>query len=305
MHALPPLTALRAFEAVVRTGTLSAAARDLGITHGAVSLQIRALEQAVGQPLFARPGKRLVLNGHGARLFQAVSAAFQGMATATAHLRAPVDSGRLRIACVPALLSHWLLQVIDDFAQTHPEVELHLIPANDPQLVLRDAADLCLCYGDRPDPAQIHSQSLAAVRLFPVASPALLTRVPLKSWRGLQQHVLLHADDGQEWREWAGAAPCPLRPTAHRYLSDARLVLEAAILGHGIALGDTITTGRALARGDLVVPFAQSVMSRSVFYLACHPARREVPLLAKMSGWLAGAMEATGDPLRLPAARGE
>ena len=115
-NRLPPLNPLRAFEAAARRGSISAAARELNVTHGAVSHQIKTLEETLKAALFERGGKRLKLTPQGALLLPAVSTAFDGIAAATALMNRPSTSGRLRISCVPALLSLWLIPRMNSFS---------------------------------------------------------------------------------------------------------------------------------------------------------------------------------------------
>lgn len=105
---LPPLNPLRAFEATARHGSLTKAASELNVTHGAVSHQIKALEQSLGVKLFERVGQRVKLTPHGAELLPAVSTAFDGIAAATQRLTRPASSGALSVSCVPALLLLWM-----------------------------------------------------------------------------------------------------------------------------------------------------------------------------------------------------
>ena len=105
---LPPLP-LRAFEATARHGSLTKAAGELNVTHGAISHQIRALEQSLKVKLFDRAGQKLKLSPHGAELLPAVSSAFDGIAAATQRMTRPCSSGALSVSCVPALLSLWLI----------------------------------------------------------------------------------------------------------------------------------------------------------------------------------------------------
>ena len=114
---LPPLNPLRAFEATARRGSVSAAARELNVTHGAISHQIRALELSFNAALFERGGKRLKLTSQGALLLPAVTHAFEGIAAATAAMTRPTTSGELRIVCVPALLSFWMIPRLHQFTE--------------------------------------------------------------------------------------------------------------------------------------------------------------------------------------------
>jgi LysR family glycine cleavage system transcriptional activator len=112
---LPPLNPLRAFEATARHASLTKAAGELHVTHGAISHQIRALEQSLGVKLFERTGQRLKLTPHGAELLPAVSSAFDGIAAATQRLTRPASTGTLSLSCVPALLSLWVIPRLGSF----------------------------------------------------------------------------------------------------------------------------------------------------------------------------------------------
>ena len=124
---LPPLNPLRAFEATARRGSVSAAARELNVTHGAVSHQIRALELSFNAPLFEWGGKRLKLTPQGALLLPAVTHAFAEIAAATAAMTRPATSGELTVTCVPALLSFWMIPRLHLFTEQFPDVQLRLI----------------------------------------------------------------------------------------------------------------------------------------------------------------------------------
>ncbi len=145
---LPPLNPLRAFEATARRGSVSAAARELNVTHGAISHQIRALELSVNTPLFERGSKRLKLTPQGALLLPAVTRAFDEIAAATAAMTRPATSGTLSITCVPALLSFWLIPRLHLFTEQYPDVRLTLTASNDPANVFNPLVDLSLLYGD-------------------------------------------------------------------------------------------------------------------------------------------------------------
>lgn len=291
MHQLPPLNALRAFESVVRTGSLSAAARDLGVTHGAISLHIRTLEGYFDRPLFTREGNRLMPTTQAMQYYRSLNTALMGMAAATGRLRHAPTPATLRIACVPGLLSHWLLPRLDDLAALLPGTELHVLADNDPGLLRDDGADLCICYAVAPGDPEIRVQALAPVRLFPVASPALLARQPLEGPMDLTRHRLLHGDAGAEWHSWLSSLPEPIGPQSHRHLGDARLALEAAAMGQGVALGDAITTARALRQGDLIAPIPHGILTEAAFFVAGLSSRWNEPTLGRVVSWLVAAMQ--------------
>ena len=288
---LPPLNPLRAFEATVRRGSVSAAARELSVTHGAISHQIRALEEALGMALFERGGKRLKLTPQGALLLPAVTSAFGEIAAATALMRQPETRGEITIACVPALLSLWLMPRLNAFTDHFPGVRVSLIASNDPDHLRSLDTDVCLLYGDGNWP-DCWTRLWSNLQLFPVASPTLLNSRPLRSVRDLADHTLFHGDDGREWNTWLAAADAidMVRGSQH-FMSDARLSTEAALHGHGIALGDTITASNLIARGELVVPFDLTVPANHAFYVACRQSARQAPIVKVFIDWLFAAIE--------------
>ncbi|MDR7127360.1 LysR substrate-binding domain-containing protein [Pseudotabrizicola sp. 4114] len=283
MDRLPPLNGLRAFEAVARHGSLSAAARALGVTHGAVSQQIRGLEQALQVRLFVLERRRLHLTDSGRALVPQVQRAFDSLRTMISGLEDPA-AGELRLTCVPALLSHWLLPALPEFTRLRPDVSLRILASNETVALRRGDVDIALVY-DRPPP-DLWSRMLAPVRLFPVVSPALLHRMPVRRTQDLARHVLLHGDDGTEWRNWSAETGVALPSGQAHHLPDARLGIEAAIAGLGVALGDEVTAATALAQGRLVMPLAHSILMPAAFHVVCLPSSLDRPQIAQAIDWI-------------------
>lgn len=288
---LPPLNALRAFEATARRGSVSAAARELNVTHGAVSHQVRGLESTLGTPLFERGGNRLKLTAQGALLLPALSRAFGDIATAAARLQRAEASGTLRLTCVSGFLSFWLLPRLDRFTTLYPAITLDLSASNDPADVTDPEVDVAIRYG-RSDVDHCWSRLLSHLRLFPVVSPSLINSRPLRTVRDLRHHVLLHGDDGAEWATWFAAADAADLTSHHRhFLGDARLSTEAALLGQGVALGDNLTSGTLIARGDLTIPFDLAVPANDAFYVSCRNDMRTTPIVKAFVDWLFATIE--------------
>lgn len=282
---LPPLNPLRAFEATARHGSLSKAAGELHVTHGAISHQIRALELSLGVKLFERVGQRLKLTAQGAELLPAVSSAFDGIAAATARMTRPSSSGSLVVSCVPALLSLWLIPRLGSFTARYPDVVLRLIASNDPQDVRSPDIDICVHYGDGGW-TDCWFKKWSNIELFPVVSPTLINNRPIRTIRDLADHTRLHGDDGREWHTWLAAADAlDLKPTRELRLSDAQLSTEAAVYGNGVALGDTVTASGLLARGQLVSPFNLSVPAVNAFYVICRTEARVTPIVQLFIDW--------------------
>lgn len=290
-NRLPPLNPLRAFEAAARRGSISAAARELNVTHGAVSHQIKTLEETLKAALFERGGKRLKLTPQGALLLPAVSSAFDGIAAATALMNRPSTSGRLRISCVPALLSLWLIPRMNAFSEQYPEISLKLSSSNDVDLIHSPDIDVAILYGPGGW-RDCWTRQWSTLQLFPVVSPSLLNSRPLRSIRDLRDHVLLHGDDGREWNTWLAAADQLDMPRGREhFMSDARLSIEAARHGQGVALGDSITASSLIAAGELIIPFDLSVPASDAFYVATRNEMRAAPIVRVFIDWLFATLE--------------
>ena len=283
---LPPLNPLRAFEATARHGSLTKAAGELNVTHGAISHQIRALEATLKVKLLERSGSRLKLTPQGAELLPAVSGAFESIASATARMTRPTSSGKLTVSCVPALLSLWLVPRIGGFTAQYPGISLRLNASNDTRDIHSPDIDVCVLYGDgsRTD---CWLKKWSTLELFPVVSPTLINNRPIRSVRDLADHVLLHADEGREWHTWLAAADAlDVKPRQQHRMSGASLTTEAAVHGHGLALGDTVTASSLLARGQLVTPFNLSVPAVDAFYVVCRNEVRSAPIVQSFIDWL-------------------
>jgi len=277
---------LRAFEAAARHASLTKAAGELNVTHGAISHQIKALEQSLGVKLFERTGQRVKLTPHGAEFLPAVSSAFDGIAAATQRMTRPASAGALSVSCVPALLLLWMTPRLGSFTAQYPDIQLTLIPSNDPKDIRAADIDVCVHYGDGSW-SDCWIRKWSGLELFPVVSPTLINNRPIRSVRDLADHVFLHGDDGREWHTWLAAADAlDLERGRRHHLGDARMATEAAVHGHGVALGDSVTARALLARGMLVAPFTLSVPAVDDFYVVCRNEMRSAPIVQLFIDWL-------------------
>ncbi|MBP1851568.1 LysR substrate-binding domain-containing protein [Rhizobium halophytocola] len=294
VRRLPPLNPLRAFEAAARHGSVSLAAQELNVTHGAISHQIKSLEATLGVSLFERGGQRIKLTPQGAQLLPSVSSAFTEIATATARLTRPTTSGTLTVACIPALMSFWLMPRIGEFVRQFPDIRLTLISSNDAANISNPAVDLCVLYGNGKWP-DCWARLWSSLEFFPVASPTMLNSRPLRNLRDLRDHVLLHADaDGQEWTTWLTAIDARgfIDKDRQHFMGDARLATEAALHGLGIAMGDSITARGLIDSGDLVVPFNLAVPANEAFYIAAREEVQGTMIARVFIDWLFATLEA-------------
>lgn len=269
VRRLPPLNALRAFDAAARHQSFKEAAAELGLTHGAVSYQIRQLEDWLGPPeLFARGNRRVALTPAG-RAFQGEVAAALGRIAAAAGRHAEEGSkARRRILTVNALATfalRWLLPRLGDFRRSHPAVDVRLSTSSEPVDSLAELHDVVIRRGPDSFHGYVAEPFLTEHRL-PVCSPAALRRHRLRRPGDLANHTLLHAaTQPRLWPDWLALAGLrDVEPAGELVLDHNYLALQAAIDGLGVAIGPTALVASDLAAGRLVAPFSSPVLpSRS------------------------------------------
>lgn len=261
---LPRLNALRTFEAAARHASFRHAADELGVTHGAVSKQIRALEEDLGQPLFIRLVRQVKLTAAGRELMAEVSPALERIAASTAALRqSPVQqTGQVRINARPSFALRWLIPHLPRFVRAHPGIEPQVItsileparlpPAGFDIVIRRDSTP-----GGAAWPAGMPREAFLREGAFPVTAPALLAERPIGKPEDLAAHVLLQtATRETDWRDWLAAAGCTgLRPTGELWFEHQQFTLQAAIDGMGVALGLSVLAEIDLAAGRLAPVF--------------------------------------------------
>lgn len=283
---LPPLNALRAFEAAARLGSLKEAAFEASVTHGAISRHIRLLEDWLGVALFDRHNRRLVLTEPGRAYFSEIAPAFLRMVLATddaLYRRRTV----LRVDALSTFTVRWLLPRLADFRQTHPEIDVEVTTSNNDVEAAGHGADIVI----RGGPDTIHgyvTRVFLAETRQPVCSPALRLSVPLAHPRDLARHTLLHSSNmARLWEEWLEAAGVPgLAPAGNLVLDHFYLAVEAAAGGLGVAMGPSALIGADLAAGRLVAPFLRlALRARSYCAYLKAKARRDERITA-FCDWL-------------------
>lgn len=287
MHDLPPLHTLPAFEAAARLGSFLAAAEALHLTPSAISHRIKQLEAHLGQPLFERRHRAVVLTAAGRRYLAVVREALLRLDEASALLRAP-EVVRLRISAAPALGSKWMVTRVAAYQQQHPDIEFTLGTATGLGPLLNGEADLGLRYGEEEWPGLL-AWKLFEERVFPVCAPTLAAslQAPADLDRlRLLRHPLL------SWQRWFAAAGIKHpEPASGPLYEDALLMLEAAAAGHGIALMAGTLAQPYLDEGRLLRPFAEDCPDRS-FYVVAAPAVQEKPAVMAFIRWL---LRSTGE----------
>ena len=295
MPSLPPLNALRTFEAAARHRHLGRAAQELHVTHGAVSRQVKNLEAHLGVRVFARAGRGLELTEAGRELYERATRIFEELAVAVERVSSHPTPTVLRVGAPRAFSARWLAPRLGDFWDSHPWIELRLDSSRDEADLGRGEADVSIRFGEGPWPG-VQADPLGTEHLFPVCAPALLHGPrPLRELADLQRHTLLHFTDTPDWENWlrtVGARGVDARRGPR--FSELSAVLAAAEAGQGIAIARTSLVRNELRRGRLVRPFAgESADGRSYALLATARALKQ-PKVAAFRAWLLRQVAADG-----------
>lgn len=298
---LPPLNALRAFEAAARQLSFTRAAAELNVTQAAVSHQVKALEERLGVPLFRRVNRGLLLTEEGQRYLPPVRDAFDMLANATDQLKRHDATGALTVTVVPSFAAKWLVPRLTRFREREPDIDVRISASDHLVDFDRDAVDLGIRYGAGNWPDLLVDE-LFSDNFFPVCSPHLATpERPLGSPADLRHHMLLHEDQTMvDWETWLAAAGVrDVNAGRGPVFSHGDLVVQAALDGQGVALGRTPLVEDDLASGRLIKPFAFSLLGEWAYYLVCPKATAERPKIAAFRSWMmaevARPVEATRD----------
>ena len=306
-YRLPPLNALRAFEAAARHLSFKDASAELSVTPTAISHQIRGLEEYLGFDLFHRLTRALELTREGRAMLPKVREGLECFATAIESTRQHEAGGRLLVTSPPALLTRWLIRHLPEFTAAHPEIQLHMAASLE-TIDARDASGVSGLAGIdvRDDETEVFIRfgrgqydGCRVDRLFApaytvVCSPRLLLGMrPLDVPGDLRRHNLLNDEsimelvDRPSWAEWLQLAGVTgIDPNAGTHFSDPGLVLSAAIDGVGVALASKPLVAAEVAAGRLVMPFDIVIRRTQAYYLVVPEAVAERPIVSAFRQWL-------------------
>jgi LysR family glycine cleavage system transcriptional activator len=288
MRRLPPLNALRFFEAAARHSSFLRAAKELHVTASAISHQIRALEEFVGIPLFHRDGRQVLLTQEGETYLQAVREGLALLAAATDRIVAPLSGGVLTLSVAPSFATPWLVPRLAGFQIKHPDLEVRLISSLDLVDFSKSDVDAAIRYGTGGWPG-LRSHRLFSEELIPVASPAFRNRHKrLRTPADLAQVTLLHVLPrlGQ-WRMWfAAAGVVGVDAEKGPKFQTTPLALEAALAGHGVAIADRGLIAEYLRSSRLVALFELPLPSERAYYLVYPEGRSGNPAIDAFREWL-------------------
>jgi LysR family glycine cleavage system transcriptional activator len=297
MRRLPPLAAIRAFEAAARTENFTAAAAELGMTQAAVSYQVKGLEERLGAPLFVREKGRARLTPLGLRLLPPLSGAFDAIEAAFASHRQE-DESLLTITTTHTFANTWLAWRLGAFQIDHPELAVRMTTSNDLVDLRSGCADVAI-RGGRGDWEGLEHHELFKSNFTPMASPACIAEAERKLGRKLEphdlpsQHLINPSDDW--WHQWFSDNGVPAddgvfsRPGVR--LDSQADEGHAAMAGQGFALLTPILWKGDVASGRLKVLFPDRVSTRAWAYWLVYPAERKmVPKVKRFREWLLAEM---------------
>ena len=283
---LPPLAAIRAFEAAARHQSFTRAAAELGMTQAAVSYQIRLLEDRIGAPLFRRLPRQVALTEAGRRLAPAVTEAFEALRSAFEGIGPAVDK-RLTMSVLPTFAAHWLVPRLGRFQAAHPQIAVQLDISNDVVDFSRDEFDLAIRsgLGDWPD---LEAHCLLASHFTPVCSPQLLQGGEVSTPADILALPLIGPGDPW-WKEWfaaAGLGAVDLSDRPGHTLPNQQFEGMAAMAGQGVALVNPRFFAADLAAGRLVQLFDLVVEAERSYWLVYPKARRRSHKIRAFRDWI-------------------
>jgi LysR family transcriptional regulator, glycine cleavage system transcriptional activator len=283
---LPSLNGLKAFEAAARSESFTRAAEELNVTQGAVSHQVKALEDTLGLKLFHRERQRLILTEAGRNYLAVVRDALDRIAIGTERLLQQREGGVLTISTSPDFAAKWLVNRLSRFAEKHPDIDLRVSATTHYIDFAREDVDVAIRHGDGNWPG-LHAERLYSERLFPVCSPKLVAgRNRITKAADLLKFPLLRLEDAKNWRRLFEAAGVKADVNPGPVLNRASMLIDAAIDGQGIALARTSLAAWDLINGRLVRPVDVSLRMVNTYWIICPKAAADVPKVATFRNWV-------------------
>jgi LysR family glycine cleavage system transcriptional activator len=287
LRRLPPLNALKAFEAAARHESFTRAAEELFVTQGAVSHQVKALETELGVKLFNRERQRLVITDAGRQYLAILRDAFDRIAVGTERLLQRQSSGALTVSTSPDFAAKWLVNRLGRFAEEHPNIDLRVSATLHHVDFAREDVDLAVRHGDGNWPG-LDVMRLSPEYLFPVCSPKLLAgRNRLAKPGDVLKFPLIHVDDRKNWKRWLEVAEVPEVESLHGpVLNRESMAIDAAVDGQGIALARMTLATTDLISGRLLRPFAEELRLSKSYWIICPQATANLPKILTFRQWL-------------------
>jgi LysR family glycine cleavage system transcriptional activator len=294
MSTLPPLRALQVFEAVGRCGGVAEAARRLGISAGAVSQQMKLLEDTLGLSLLQKDGKRLRLTTIGRQYHESCAAAFESLRVAHAEIERSKNVRNLSVSTLPSLLSKWLAARVMEWQAQYPELSVYLDGTHTEPSPEGYEIDFRISYGDRVADVE-NAIELFRDSVVPVCSPQLLRAdAPLTSPADLLAYPLIAVDwlpkfaSPPSWRDWfeASKVDCATLQNPRHVFSLSSVAIQAAIDGHGFVLAQTSMICDDVAADRLIIPFKHGLPLPWPYFLTWKKSAFDQPQCRSFHRWL-------------------
>ena len=284
---LPPLNALRVFDAAARHLSFTKAAEELFVTQAAVSHQIKSLEDFLGLKLFRRRNRSLLLTEEGQSYYLDIKEIFSALNDATRKLQARSAKGALTVSLLPSFAIQWLVPRLSSFNMAYPGIDVRIQAVDRDEEKLADDVDVAIFYGRGNWPG-LRVEKLYAEYLLPVCSPMLLTGDhPLKSPADLAHCTLLHDASRRDWQSYTRQLGLQhINVQQGPIFSHSAMVVQAAVHGQGIALVNNVMAQTEIEAGRLVCPFNDVLVSKNAFYLVCHDSQAELGKIAAFRQWI-------------------
>jgi LysR family glycine cleavage system transcriptional activator len=284
---LPPLNALRAFEASARQLSFTRAAEELFVTQAAISHQIKSLEEFLGMKLFMRKNRALLLSEEGQAYYLDIKDVFNAINDATERLLARGAKGAITVSLQPSFAIQWLVPRLNAFNVLHPDIDVRIKAVDQPETSLTEDVDVAIYYG-RGHWADIHAEQLQKEYLVPVCSPLLLQgKKPLDNVEDLVNHTLLHDTSRRDWKRWFKQIKVKATNVNNGPIfSHSSMVVQAALHGQGVALAHSFLAKPDIDAGRLICPFAEVLESKNAYYVVCREPQVDIGKIAAFREWV-------------------
>ena len=296
VHKLPPLNALRAFEATARHLSVKDAADELCVTPGAVSQLVKALELHLGVALFRRVNRGILLTDAGQGYLPPIRNAFRQIGEATRRVRVAVDTGILTVSMTPFFAAAWLLPRLNEFQDAHPEIDLQVVTGNALVDFERDGVDVAIRHGLGRYPG-LMSERVLTVEVVPVAAPSLVAKLGAPTTAAALTHwPHVHDAERKGWHRWFEAQGIDeIGPPRGPAFDDSSLLVKAVLAGQGAGLLPAAMVDLDLAEGRLVKLADVAWLEDFAYYLVYPERSRERPKVAAFRAWILNAASGGSD----------
>jgi LysR family glycine cleavage system transcriptional activator len=295
MNRIPGLGALRTLEAAGRHMSFTRAAHELGVTPAAVSHQIREFEDQLGLRLFQRTSRKMRHTSAGETLHAAISEALDSLNRTVARLQKSGNKQRLKVTASPSITAKWLVPRLGRFLEIVPDADVRIDVSQTPLDFAGDDIDIAIRFGDGAYPG-MKVERLFEETVFPVCSPALLSGTrALRQPQDLLRHILIHVEwqaQGATWPNWRmwmlAAGVRDFDDSRGLRFSQTSLAIQAAIDGHGVALGDSALVADDIAAGRLVQPFEMALKGppQFAYYVISPEETADEPMVRAFREWV-------------------